>query len=254
MHFGKGSEGCTTRRRSRVPCPPVANRKSIPRPAARRLSLYLRELTSRMQAGEETVSSKALGLTLGLTDAQVRKDLALFGQFGHPGRGYGISDLIDSLRKIMGRDRAWRVCVVGAGNIGRALASYDRFRGEGFEIAALFDGDPSLVGKDIGGLRVQPMSELTKVVASEKINLGIVAVPREAAQQVADALVAAGVKGILNFAPRRIEVREGIGIVSVDFTVALEQLAFQIVFGRDDAEAASRRSDHPPDAEAPTHG
>lgn len=243
-----------TRCRRRVPCPLVANRKSIPRPAARRLSLYLRELTSRLQAGEETVSSKALGLTLGLTDAQVRKDLALFGQFGHPGRGYGISDLIDSLRKIMGRDRAWRVCVVGAGNIGRALASYDRFRGEGFEIAALFDGDPALVGKDIGGLRVRSMSELSKVVASEKINLGIVAVPREAAQQVADALVAAGVKGILNFAPRRIEVREGIGIVSVDFTVALEQLAFQLVFGRDDSDGGSSRSDHLPDAEAPTHG
>jgi redox-sensing transcriptional repressor len=98
------------------------------------------------------------------------------------------------------------------------------------------------------------MAELSKVVASEKINLGIVAVPREAAQQVADALVAAGVKGILNFAPRRIEVREGIGIVSVDFTVALEQLAFQIVFGRDDADGAANRSDHSPDAEAPTHG
>lgn len=234
----------------------VPHRKPIPRPAARRLSLYLRELTSRLQQGEETVSSKALGRTLGLTDAQVRKDLALFGQFGHPGRGYGVSDLIDSLRKIMGRDRAWRACVVGAGNIGRALASYDRFRGEGFEIAALFDGDPALAGKQVGGHRVRPMSELASVVAQERISLGILAVPRESAQQVADALVAAGVKGILNFAPRRIEVREGIGIVSVDFTVALEQLAFQIAFGRDDedADGVESPSDHPPDAEAPMHG
>jgi redox-sensing transcriptional repressor len=232
----------------------VPNRKSIPRPAARRLSLYLRELTSRLQAGEETVSSKSLGRTLGLTDAQVRKDLALFGQFGHPGRGYGISDLIESLRKIMGRDRAWRVCVVGAGNIGRALVSYDRFRREGFEIAAVFDSDPRLVGSEIAGMPVRPLAELTKVVASERIDLGIVAVPREGAQHVADALVAAGVKGIMNFAPRRIEVREGISIISVDFTVALEQLVFQIAFGRDDADGTTPRGDDAPDAEAPTHG
>ena len=121
-------------------------RTSIPKPAARRLSLYLRELSSRLEQGEETVSSKALGRTLGLTDAQVRKDLALFGQVGHPGRGYVISDLIDSLRKIMGRDRAWRACVVGAGNIGRALVSYDRFRREGFEMVAVIDGNPALAG------------------------------------------------------------------------------------------------------------
>lgn len=226
-------------------------RTSIPKPAARRLSLYLRELSSRLEQGEETVSSKALGRTLGLTDAQVRKDLALFGQFGHPGRGYVISDLIDSLRKIMGRDRAWRACVVGAGNIGRALVSYDRFRREGFEMVAVFDGNPALAGSDVGGMKVRPMADLSAVVAAERINLGIVAVPRDAAQQVADALVAAGVRGILNFAPRRIEVREGIGIVSVDFTVALEQLAFQVAFGRDGADPLD---EHSPDAEAPTRG
>lgn len=232
----------------------ATSRPSIPRPAARRLSLYLRELTSRLEQGEQTVSSKALGRTLGLTDAQVRKDLALFGQFGHPGRGYAIPELIDSLRKIMGRDRAWRACVVGAGNIGRALASYDRFKAEGFEIAALFDDGPGLAGKRVGGLTVRPMADLAKVVAAEKITLGIIAVPRDAAQQVSDALVAAGVRGILNFAPRRIEVREGISIVSVDFTVALEQLAFQLVFGRDGSETGDDRADHPPDAEAPTRG
>lgn len=237
-----------------VPHRKAISRASIPRPAARRLSLYLRELTSRREQGEQTVSSKALGRTLGLTDAQVRKDLALFGQFGHPGRGYAIPELIESLRKIMGRDRNWRACVVGAGNIGRALASYDRFKAEGFEIAALFDDSPGLAGKEIGGLRIRPMSDLPKVVAADKITLGIIAVQRDGAQQVADALVAAGVRGILNFAPRRIEVREGISIVSVDFTVALEQLAFQLVFGRDEADESDRRSAHSPDAEAPTRG
>ncbi|MFM2164458.1 MAG: hypothetical protein RL325_895 [Planctomycetota bacterium] len=232
----------------------MPSRKAIPRPAARRLSLYLRELSSRLEAGEETVSSKALGRTLGLTDAQVRKDLALFGQFGHPGRGYAVSELVESLRRIMGRDRSWKACLVGAGNIGRALVSYDRFRREGFEIAAIFDGDPALSGKEVAGKRIRPMSELAKVVAAERITLGVIAVPREAAQQVADAMVAAGIRGILNFAPRRIEVRDGIGIVSVDFTVALEQLAFQISFGDEDPDAKSGLGDDPPDAEAPLQG
>lgn len=229
----------------------VPSRRNIPKPAVRRLSLYLRELTSRQEAGEETVSSKSLGRSLGLTDAQVRKDLALFGQFGHPGRGYAVPDLVASLRRIMGRDRLWRACVVGAGNIGRALLSYDRFRREGFQIAAVFDADPSLAGREVGsGLRVRRMSELAAVVAEEGINLGIIAVPRETAQQVADALVAAGVQGILNFAPRRIEVREGIAIVSVDFTVSLELLAFQIAFG--ESGALDPEADGPVDPDSPS--
>jgi redox-sensing transcriptional repressor len=234
----------------------VPIRRNIPKPAAHRLSLYLRELSSRLEAGEETVSSKALGRSLGLTDAQVRKDLALFGQFGHPGRGYAVTDLVVSLRRIMGRDREWRACLVGAGNIGRALISYDRFRREGFRIAAVFDGDPAAAGKDLGGgLKIRKMSDLPTVVAEEGITIGVIAVPREAAQQVADALVAAGVKGILNFAPRRIEVREGIAIMSVDFTVALEQIAFQIAFGTDaEGDEHDEADEGPDDAEASTRG
>lgn len=225
----------------------MPHRRDIPKPAARRLSLYLRELSSRLEQGEETVNSKALGLSLGLTDAQVRKDLAIFGQLGHPGRGYRVADLIASLRRIMGRDRAWTACVVGAGNIGRALVSYDRFRKEGFSIVAVFDGSAAMVGREVGDLKVRPMSELAKAVAAEGIELGIIAVPRDAAQQVADALVAAGIKGILNFAPRRIVVRDGISIVSVDFTVALEQLAFQVA-------GASEPDDADADPEDTTHG
>lgn len=233
----------------------MPNRRNIPKPTARRLSLYLRELSSRLDAGEETVSSKALGRSLGLTDAQVRKDLALFGQFGHPGRGYAVNELVVSLRRIMGRDREWRACLVGAGNIGRALISYDRFRREGFRIAAVFDADPAAAGKEAGGgLKIRRMSELAAVVAEQGITIGVIAVPREAAQQVADALVAAGIKGILNFAPRRIEVREGIAIMSVDFTVALEQIAFQIAFGADAEDDERGEADEgPDDAEAPTH-
>lgn len=232
----------------------VPHRDRIPRPAARRLSLYLRELASRLDEGEETVSSKSLGRSLGLTDAQVRKDLALFGQFGQPGRGYAIADLVAELRRIMGRDRVWRACVVGAGNIGRALCAYDRFRREGFEIIAILDADPAMVGRKVGGLAVEPFSRLAEIVADEAITLGVIAVPRDAAQKVADALVAAGVQGILNFAPRRIEVREGISIVSVDFTVALEQLAFQIAFGAVGDGDGTDSDDGPPDGEDPTDG
>ncbi|MDI9403607.1 MAG: redox-sensing transcriptional repressor Rex [Limnohabitans sp.] len=229
----------------------MSDRRNIPKPTARRLSLYLRELSTRLEQREVTVSSKALGKSLGLTDAQVRKDLALLGQFGHPGRGYAVADLVSSLRRIMGRDRDWRVCVVGAGNIGRALVAYDRFRREGFNIVAVFDAEATMVGREVGGLRVRPMADLAKVVAAEEITLGIVAVPRDAAQQVADALVAAGVEGILNFAPRRIEVREGIGIVSVDFTVALEQLAFQVAGGSiEDSDGGDE--DENGDGDAPT--
>lgn len=228
----------------------MPQRRDIPKPAARRLSLYLRELSSRLEQGEETVNSKSLGLSLGLTDAQVRKDLAIFGQLGHPGRGYRVADLIASLRRIMGRDRAWTACVVGAGNIGRALVSYDRFRKEGFSIVAVFDGSAAMVGREVGGLKVRPMSELAKAVSSEGIELGIIAVPRDAAQQVADEMVAAGVKGILNFAPRRIVVRDGISIVSVDFTVALEQLAFQVASSAEGHGGEERDAD----PEDPTHG
>ena len=234
---------------------PVPHRDRIPRPAARRLSLYLRELASRLDEGEETVSSKSLGRSLGLTDAQVRKDLALFGQFGQPGRGYAIADLVASLRRIMGRDRVWRACVVGSGNIGRALSAYDRFRREGFEIVAILDADPAMVGRRVGALVVEPFANLAEIVARESVALGVIAVTRDAAQKVADALVAAGVQGILNFAPRRIEVREGISIVSVDFTVALEQLAFQIASGQGDGgDAGDDGDDGPTDGEDSTDG
>jgi redox-sensing transcriptional repressor len=206
-------------------------RNRIPRPTVKRLSLYLRELEARAEQEQPTISSKQLGEALGLTDAQVRKDLAYFGQLGHPGVGYQVSELTDRLRQILRADRTWSAAVVGAGNIGRALMAYQRFRRKGFEIVAAFDSDPRVIGQVVAGLRVHAMEELPQVVQQRDIKIGIVTVPADAAQSVADRLIDAGVMGILNFAPVRLDVRDRVSITSVDFSVSLEQLAFQISLG-----------------------
>lgn len=206
-------------------------RARIPRPTVKRLSLYLRELEALRDRSLETVSSKQLGDALGLTDAQVRKDLAFFGQFGHPGIGYKAEELIRELRKILGTDRQWNACIVGAGNIGRALMPYARFRRKGFDIVAVFDSDPAVHGHMIAGHKVRPTSDLKQLVQERNILIGIIAVPSDAAQGVADQLIAAGVRGILNFAPVRLEVHDQVSVLSVDFSLSLEQLAFQVSLG-----------------------
>ena len=206
----------------------MPQRTKIPRPTVKRLSLYLRELEAEIEASNETISSKQLGNALGLTDAQVRKDLAYFGQFGHPGIGYAVCELVGKLREILATDRSWKAAVVGAGNIGRAVTSYARLPRKGFEVVALLDNDPSLIGSEIAGLEVKPITDLRKLVRTLEIKIGMVAVPGSAAQDVADQLVDAGVLGILNFAPVRLQVGDSVAITSVDLTVSLEQLAFKI--------------------------
>lgn len=202
--------------------------ESIPNPAVRRLSLYLRQLDDFRRKDRRTISSKQLGESLGLTDAQVRKDLAYFGQFGHPGIGYRVDDLIQQLRRILGTDKTWNVMLVGAGNIGRALSSYKGFNSKGFKLVAVFDNDPNKVGKKLGAFTIQPFDELDKTVAAHSIKLAILAVPADAAQDVADKVVAAGVRGVLNFAPCSLNVPSDIALNSVDVAVALEQLSFQV--------------------------
>lgn len=209
----------------------MGSHPKIPRPTVKRLSLYLRELEALAASKKKTISSRQLGDLLGLTDAQVRKDLAYFGQFGHPGIGYEIPDLIAELRRILGTDRKWPVAVVGIGNIGRAIVSYGRLARKGFEIKAVFDHDPSVIGSEIGELTVLPMSELEKEVERQEIRIGLLAVPATAAQEVANALIKAGVLGILNFAPTRLQMNDEVAIVSVDLTQSLEQLAFKISLG-----------------------
>ena len=201
-------------------------RSDVPIPVVRRLSLYLRQLEVLEAAGTVTVSSRTLARSLGLTDAQVRKDLTYFGQFGRPGIGYEVSALIQRLRSVMGTDKITATLLVGVGNLGRALAAYEGFGPKGFELVAIFDASEKKVGQRIGGLTVEPMQKLEKTVRARSIRLGLMSVPASAAQSVADRLVAAGIRGILNFAPGAIKVPEEVTVHTLDVASELEQLSF----------------------------
>jgi redox-sensing transcriptional repressor len=207
-----------------------------PRPSrasAARLSLYLRCLEGWRRDGVETASSKALADALGVGAAQVRRDLAYLGRVGRRGVGYRVADLAAAIRSALGIDREWPAVVVGAGNLTRALLRYRGFPERGFRIVGLFDVDPKKVGQRVEGLDVWPVGELTRRVRVLGADLGIVAVPSEAAQEVGELLAAAGVKGVLNFAPAVLRLPGGMAVVNVDLTIQLEQLAFQVQAGRD---------------------
>ena len=206
-----------------------ASDSGVPQAVVSRLSLYLRELQHLVREGSETTSSTRLGRLLGFTDAQVRKDLAYFGQFGHPGVGYRTLELITAIKRILGTDKSWPVALVGVGNLGRALIGYRGFHQQGFQIVAAFDADPRKLGSDFDGIPVYAMYELPGVVQEFGIRLAALAVPNTAAQEVADQLVAAGFQGILNFAPVTLSLPADVQIVSVDLAIELEQLTFAVV-------------------------
>src|SRR5438067_8812381 len=145
--------------------------ESIPDPAVRRLSLYLRQLEGFKRKDRRTISSRQLGESLGLTDAQVRKDLAYFGQFGHPGIGYRVDELIGQVKRILGTDKVWNVLLVGAGNLGRALSAYRGFNAKGFRLVAIFDADPAKVGRKLGPFVIQPITEMAATVQQQQIRL-----------------------------------------------------------------------------------
>ncbi|MBI1375413.1 MAG: redox-sensing transcriptional repressor Rex [Phycisphaera sp.] len=203
-------------------------RSEVPEPAVRRLSLYLRQLEALKLKQVTTISSRRLADSLDLTDAQVRKDLAYFGQFGRPGVGYEVIPLITRLRQILGTDRVIRTILIGAGNLGSALASYHRFATKGFEMVGVFDSDPARNGEQMGHLTVQPMAQLNRAVRDSGARLAIMAVPADAAQSVADQLVKAGVRGILNFAPVRVTTPDDVTVHDIDMSAELEQLSFRV--------------------------
>jgi len=200
----------------------------IPRAAASRLSRYLRYLEELDRNGVTTTSSQALGAALGVTAAQVRKDLGYFGQFGYPGLGYKIAQLTPELRRILGTDKAWNVALVGIGNLGTALLRYKGFSAHGFRIVALFDASPALVGKRVEGNEVHHVDEISARVRECNIELAVLSVPGEAAQAVADRLVEAGIRGIFNFAPALLNLTQEVAYVSIDLALELEQLSFVV--------------------------
>ena len=212
--------------------------KIAPKAVVGRMSLYLRQLETYQRQGFSTVSSNQLGEPLSIKNAQVRKDLAFFGQFGHPGIGYRIDELIDALRHILGIDHDWPLALVGLGNLGRALLKYRGFRTRGFHVVALFDNDPGKIGQIQDGLTVEPVDSLRKVVSTRKIKLAILCVPAEAAQRVADLLVASGIRGILNFAPIPIVVPPHVNLVAVDLSIQLENLAYKVQRTQDEVSTS----------------
>jgi redox-sensing transcriptional repressor len=194
-----------------------------------RLSVYLRCLNELDAVGVQTISSQALAEQFHLNAAQIRKDLAYFGEFGVRGVGYYVKDLRRHLRQILGLDRRLRVAIIGAGNLGLALADYPGFRQEGFEIAAMFDAAPEKVGKaSRGGVPIHDIGDLKRIARRDRIDIAMLAVPASAAQPVVDLVVAAGIKAILNFSPGTLKAPASVKLKSVDLTVSLESLSFYL--------------------------
>lgn len=201
---------------------------AVPKVVVSRLSLYLRELQRLEAAGQQTISSGQLGTLLGFSDAQVRKDLGFFGQFGYPGVGYRCDELIRAMRDILGTNQSWNVVMVGVGNLGQALLGYRGFGRQNFTIVAAIDADPAKVGHVVQGLTIQPLDELAETVRAKHVRLGMIVVPAAWAQEVADRLVAAGVEGIVNFAPVTLTLPPHVQNVGVDLAIELEQLSFAV--------------------------
>jgi redox-sensing transcriptional repressor len=199
-----------------------------------RLSIYLRCLNELDAAGIQTISSQALAEQFRLNAAQIRKDLAYFGEFGVRGVGYYVKELRRHLRQILGLDRRLRVAIMGAGNLGLALADYPGFRQEGFEIVALFDTVNEKIGNQSrGGVAIHDIKDLRRFTRRERLEIAVIAVPAAQAQTVVDQVVAAGIKAILNFSPGALKVPSDVKLKSVDLTVSLESLSFYLAQGED---------------------
>jgi len=207
---------------------PSAYLKRVPDSTVRRLSLYLGFLEELEDGGDATVSSDDLARLGGTTSAQVRKDLSIFGSFGKRGLGYFVPELTNSLRHILGLGHDWRVCIVGAGKIGLALAQYPGFREKGFHVTALYDSSPAKVGTRLDSIPVRDVNRLTADAEREHFDIGVIAVPAEGAQSVADRMVAAGIKAIMNFAPFQITVPADVVTRTVNMGLEFEALSFAL--------------------------
>ena len=203
----------------------------IPEMTIRRLSIYTRCLLQLEEDDVKTISSQELAERFNLNSAQVRKDLAYFGEFGVRGIGYYVSGLKAELQRILGLDREWPVALVGLGNLGSALFHYKGFSRQGFRIAIVFDDDPAKAGREIGGVPIVSTRDVAREVKARAIQIAVLAVPADAAQGVADQLVAAGIKAVLNFAPARLRVPKDARLKNVDLSIELETLSFYLAQG-----------------------
>ncbi len=203
----------------------------IPPVVIDRLPLYARALGWLEAQGREVVSSQELGTMLDVTPAQIRKDLSYFGRFGKQGRGYNVQKLLDELRRILGLNRQWRMVLVGIGRLGRAILGYEGFTPQGFRIVEAFDSNPQLIGRSVDGLVVRDTSELEDVLQRAGVDVGIVAVPAERAQEVIDSLVRCGVRAILNYAPIAARVPRGVHLKRIDPVLALQGMTYYLKAG-----------------------
>jgi redox-sensing transcriptional repressor len=206
-------------------------RQQIPKATVTRLAFYLRELQQMQRSGFANIQSRAIAERLGLNDSQVRRDISCLGTVGQRGVGYRVADLIHSIQSILGTDRTWNVILVGVGNLGRALSGYRGFQEQGFDLLGAFDTDAEKIGKPLGQLQIQSLDQLEAFAKLHPIDLAILAVPAVAAQRVVLAIEAAGIPGILNFAPIAVQpsLQSKTIIQEVDLAIELQRLAFSVV-------------------------
>ena len=202
--------------------------KRIADSTIRRLSLYLRFLEEFENAGLTTVSSEELAARGGTTSAQVRKDLSFFGSFGKRGLGYQVAELTQRMRRILGLERDWRVVIIGVGKIGSALAQYEGFQQRGFSVVGLYDSDPAKIGREMYDLTVRAVESLVEDNRERPVDIAVIAVPASAAQRVVDQVVAAGITGIMSFAPIQLHVPAEVTLNTVNMAMELERLSFAL--------------------------
>ncbi len=200
----------------------------VPEIVIRRLPLYLRALVALAEANVSVTSSQELSERLGISSAQIRKDLSYFGEFGKQGMGYEVAFLRDQLRHILKQDRNWDMVLVGAGDLGHAILNYAGFKHWGYRIVAVFDNDPAKIGKVLGGLPVRSTAELQESLATLSVQIGIIAVPAVHAQEVAAQLVAGGIHAILNYAPINLTVPEDVRVHYIDPMVGLQSMSYYL--------------------------
>lgn len=207
---------------------PPKNKVEVPDIVISRLPLYLRALNFLAEEGVETISSAELAQRLGISSAQIRKDLSFFGEFGKQGTGYNVEFLRKKIKEILNLTRIWDVALVGAGDLGHALVHYGGFLGQGFRISLVFDNNPQKIGQEIAGLIIQPASRMKELIRQHGIQIAIIAVPASAAQKVTDELVAAGVRAILNYAPITLKVPPDVHVQYIDPVTRLQHMTYYL--------------------------